>query len=41
VAGGEVLLDSLLTGGWEFSVDVGIECVRTEMVQVEMFGGLI
>src|SRR5260370_15291230 len=36
VAGGEMLLDSLLLGEWEFSVDEGVECVR-----IEMFGRLI
>jgi hypothetical protein len=41
VAGGEMLFDYLLLGGWEFSVDGGAECVGTEMVRVEMFGGLI
>jgi len=41
VAGGEMLLDSLLFGRREFWVDVGAECVRTEMVPIEMFGGLI
>ena len=28
VAGGEMLLDSLLLGGWEFAVDEGVERVR-------------
>ncbi len=28
VAGGEMLLDSLLLGGWEFAVDVGVELCR-------------
>ncbi len=31
VAGGEVLFDSLLLGGWEFAVDVGAELVGIEM----------
>jgi hypothetical protein len=36
VAIGEVPLDFLLIGGWEFAVDEGVERVR-----IEMFGELI
>jgi hypothetical protein len=37
VAGGEMLLDSLLFGGWKFSVDEGAELVGSEVVRVERF----
>ena len=41
VTGGEMLFDPLLLGGREFSVDEGAQCGGTEMVRVEMFGGLV
>ena len=37
VAGGEMLFDSLLFGGQELAVDVGVELVGAEMVRIEMF----
>src|SRR3984885_3902914 len=36
-----MLLDSLLFGGREFSVDVGVELVGAKVVRIEMLGGLI
>src|ERR1700742_4970127 len=41
VAGGEMLIDSLLLGGWEFSVDEGAKLVRAEMVWTETVAGRI
>jgi hypothetical protein len=41
VAGGEMLLNSLLPGGREFSVDEGVELIRAEMVRVKTLGGQI
>ena len=40
VAGGEMLFDFLLLGGWEFGIDEGVECVRIEM-GIQVFGGLV
>ena len=40
VAGGEMLLDSLLLGGREFAVDVGVEFVGIEMVRIDCWIGL-
>ncbi len=39
VAGGEMLLDSLLLCGWELAVDIGAELIGTEMIRIELFGG--
>jgi hypothetical protein len=38
VAGGEMLLDSLVLGVGKFAVDEGVEFAGIEMIGAEMFG---